>query len=290
MGLSRRRRGPVLEVLESPARLDTLPVLTSWPDDGGPFITLPLVYTEHPGLGGRGGGGGAGGRAGASRLAGQHGHNLGMYRLHVYDRQSTGMHWQIQKGGGFHHAAAERAGKPLPVTVFLGGPPALILSAIAPLPENVPELLLASLLMGGASPASGSRAARTPCSRRPSSPSAERCAPASGAGGALRRPLRLLLPGARLPRVPRPAGWPTGGTPSTPPRWWASPVRRTSSSGTICRSCSAPSSPGHARSAGHLELRGDRLPFPRRCRGAGALRQGGPSSRPSASWAKGSSR
>ena len=49
VGLSRRRRGPVLEVLESPARLDTLPVLTSWPDDGGPFITLPLVYTEHPG-------------------------------------------------------------------------------------------------------------------------------------------------------------------------------------------------------------------------------------------------
>jgi 4-hydroxybenzoate decarboxylase subunit C len=133
VGLSRRRRGPVLEVVESPARLDTLPVLTSWPEDGGPFVTLPLVYTEHPG-------------------PGEHGHNLGMYRLHVYDRQTTGMHWQIQKGGGFHHAAAEREGKSLPVTVFLGGPPALILSAIAPLPENVPELLLASLLMGGRIP------------------------------------------------------------------------------------------------------------------------------------------
>src|SRR5262249_33948878 len=59
-----------------------------------------------------------------------------------------GMHWQIGKGGGYHYAVAETRGEPLPVTVFLGGPPALILSAIAPLPENVPELLLASLLAG----------------------------------------------------------------------------------------------------------------------------------------------
>ena len=58
------------------------------------------------------------------------------------------MHWQIGKGGGFHYAAAERLGRPLPVTVILGGPPALILSAVAPLPENIPELVLASLLMG----------------------------------------------------------------------------------------------------------------------------------------------
>jgi UbiD family decarboxylase len=133
VGLSRRRSGPVLEAMESPARLDQLPAITSWPEDGGPFITLPLVYTEHPGPDG-------------------HGHNLGMYRMHVYDRQTTGMHWQIQKGGGFHYAAAQRQGNPLPVTVFLGGPPALILAAVAPLPENVPELLLASLLMGGRLP------------------------------------------------------------------------------------------------------------------------------------------
>ena len=71
-----------------------------------------------------------------------------MYRLHVHDRQSTGMHWQIGKGGGFHYALAEARGEALPVTVFLGGPPALILSAIAPLPENVPELMLASLIAG----------------------------------------------------------------------------------------------------------------------------------------------
>ena len=58
------------------------------------------------------------------------------------------MHWQIGKGGGFHYAVAEARGEALPVTVFLGGPPALILSAIAPLPENVPELMLASLIAG----------------------------------------------------------------------------------------------------------------------------------------------
>jgi UbiD family decarboxylase len=58
------------------------------------------------------------------------------------------MHWQIGKGGGFHHHLARERGEDLPVTLFVGGPPALIVSAIAPLPENVPELLLASLLLG----------------------------------------------------------------------------------------------------------------------------------------------
>jgi UbiD family decarboxylase len=122
------RRAPVLAVRQSPPDLRELPVLTSWPDDGGPFFTLPLVYTEHPdGLG----------------------HNLGMYRLQVHNRATTGMHWQIGKGGGFHHAVAESRGEALPVSVFLGGPPALLLAAIAPLPENVPELMLASLIAGG---------------------------------------------------------------------------------------------------------------------------------------------
>jgi 3-polyprenyl-4-hydroxybenzoate decarboxylase len=71
-----------------------------------------------------------------------------MYRLQVHDPRTTGMHWQIGKGGGFHYAAAEAKGEALPVTVFLGGPPALILAAVAPLPENVPELMLASLIAG----------------------------------------------------------------------------------------------------------------------------------------------
>ncbi len=127
VGLSGGGRGPVTEVLERTPRLDRLPALTTWPEDGGPFLTLPLVLTEHPD---------------------GHGHNLGMYRMQVHGPATTGMHWQIGKGGGFHHAVAEGRGEALPVTVFLGGPPALILAAIAPLPENVPELLLASLVAG----------------------------------------------------------------------------------------------------------------------------------------------
>jgi UbiD family decarboxylase len=126
VGARRVRRGPVLEVSEEP-RLDRLPVLTCWHADGGPFVTLPLVWTEHPGTGKP---------------------NLGMYRLQIHGPARTGMHFQIGKGGGFHLHAAESAGRPLPVTVFLGGPPALTLAAIAPLPEDVPELLLASLLLG----------------------------------------------------------------------------------------------------------------------------------------------
>jgi UbiD family decarboxylase len=120
-------RAPVTEVIDRPGQLDELPVLTTWQEDGGPFITLPLVYTEHP----------------VTKK-----HNLGIYRMQIYDNQSAGLHWQIQKGGGFHYHAAEEMNQSLPVTVFLGGPPALIISAIAPLPEDVPELILASLLGG----------------------------------------------------------------------------------------------------------------------------------------------
>jgi UbiD family decarboxylase len=127
LGLKRSRTAPVLAHLDRPPRLSRLPILTTWSKDGGAFITLGQVYTEHPD---------------------GKGHNLGLYRLHVYDDATTGMHWQIGKGGGFHHAQAEAEGKPLAAAVYLGGPPALILSAVAPLPENVGELLLASLLMG----------------------------------------------------------------------------------------------------------------------------------------------
>ena len=128
VGTRRVSAGPVAERVTPDVRLEQLPVITSWPEDGGPFITLPLVYTTHPD------------RPGAS--------NLGMYRMQVYDARTAGMHWQIGKGGGYHYAVAEQRGESLPATVFLGGPPALILSAIAPLPENVPELMLASLIAG----------------------------------------------------------------------------------------------------------------------------------------------
>ena len=127
IGLKPKARGPVTETITRDVRLDRMPVLTTWPEDGGAFVTLPLVLTRHP-------------ETGAS--------NLGMYRLHVHDPRTTGMHWQIGKGGGFHYAVAEARDEPLPATVFLGGPPALILAAVAPLPENVPELMLASLIAG----------------------------------------------------------------------------------------------------------------------------------------------
>ncbi len=139
IGMKRGGAGPVTEIVTSDVRLDRLPVLTCWPEDGGPFVTLPLVYTELPE--------GSPREDEAPRGAGRLG-NLGIYRLHVHDPRTTGMHWQIGKGGGFHYARAEAAGQDLPVTVFLGGPPALILAAVAPLPENLPELMLASLIAG----------------------------------------------------------------------------------------------------------------------------------------------
>lgn len=126
LGTRRVARGPVCDVRESQPRLSRLPALKTWPRDGGRFVTLPLVYTEHPERGTP---------------------NLGMYRVQLFDDATTGLHMQIGKGGGFHLAAAEASGRALPVNVFVGGPPALILAAIAPLPENVPELLLASLLL-----------------------------------------------------------------------------------------------------------------------------------------------
>jgi len=126
VGMRKRRAGPITEVVEDPD-LTKLPALTSWHSDGGPFLTLPLVYTESP-TSGKG--------------------NLGMYRAQIHGPTTTGMHFQIHKGGGFHLHEAEERGEALPLTLFLGGPPALILAAIAPLPEDIPELLLASLLLG----------------------------------------------------------------------------------------------------------------------------------------------
>lgn len=127
LGLKKSGRAPILENCQSPSQLTSLPMLTSWHSDGGPFVTLPLVYTEHPE---------------------GHGHNLGMYRIQRFDDQTTGIHWQIHKGGGYHYFEAEKANQSLPLTLYIGGPPALMLSAIAPLPEDIPELMLASLVMG----------------------------------------------------------------------------------------------------------------------------------------------
>ncbi len=125
LGMKNAKNAPVTECCIDPPDLEQLPLLKLWPDDGGNFITLPLVYTSFG-----------------------NSNNLGMYRIQRYDKETTGLHMQIGKGGGFHLAQAKDAGQMLPVTIFVGGPPALIISAIAPLPENVPELIFASLLQG----------------------------------------------------------------------------------------------------------------------------------------------
>ncbi len=118
--------GPVTETVSLSPDLNRLPVLTCWPDDGGPFFTLPLVHTTDP-------------KDGTG--------NLGIYRLQRFDSCSTGMHWQIEKGGGFHYHKATAMNRPLPVSVILGGPPALIAAAVAPLPEGIDERLLAAYMM-----------------------------------------------------------------------------------------------------------------------------------------------
>lgn len=121
-----RRGGPVREVAEAP-RLDRMPVLTCWPDDGGPFVTFPLVHTRGPADGAL---------------------NVGIYRMHVFSPTETGMHWQIGKGGGYHYVQAEEREQALEVAVALGGDPVLMLAAMMPLPEGLSESAFAGLLRG----------------------------------------------------------------------------------------------------------------------------------------------
>ena len=119
------KKGRCQDVVVEDPDLDRLPVLKCWPQDGGRFITLPLVITRHP----------------------ENGHpNMGMYRMQVYDRNTTGMHWHPHKGGAAHYRAAEERGERLPVAVALGADPAVIYAATAPLPEDVDEMLLAGFL------------------------------------------------------------------------------------------------------------------------------------------------
>jgi 4-hydroxy-3-polyprenylbenzoate decarboxylase len=117
--------GPCQEVVKMDGGLDEIPVLTTWPEDGGPFITLPLVITKDPETGMR---------------------NIGTYRMQVFDRRTTGMHWQRHKGGAQHHRVAERLGQRLDVAVALGADPVLQYTATAPMPEGLDELMLAGVL------------------------------------------------------------------------------------------------------------------------------------------------
>jgi len=118
--------GTSQEVVETP-NLDLLPVLTCWPGDGGRFVTLPQVITLDP----------------QSRKR-----NMGMYRMQVFDARTTGMHWQIQKGGGFHFYQAKKLGRRFELAVALGTDPALLLATVAPLPENIDEAMFAGFLRG----------------------------------------------------------------------------------------------------------------------------------------------
>src|SRR3954454_11951040 len=116
---------PCQEIVTKDGTLDALPILKCWPDDGGKYITFPLVFTKDPETGMR---------------------NIGTYRMQVYDERTTGMHWQRHKGGAQHHRIAERLGTRLPVAVALGADPALPFAATAPMPEGLDELLLAGFL------------------------------------------------------------------------------------------------------------------------------------------------
>lgn len=126
-----KRGAGASQAVREPVDLHRLPVLRCWPGDGGRFFTWPMVLTHDPVTGGR---------------------NLGLYRLHQFDSATTGMHWQIQKGGGFHYHEAEKRGLALPVTVSLGADPCLMLSAVAPLPEGIDELAFAAFLRGAPTP------------------------------------------------------------------------------------------------------------------------------------------
>lgn len=125
-----RKSGPVQEVIEEPD-LTSMPILKCWPDDGGRFITLPLVFSTDPETGDN---------------------NVGMYRMQVFNKTTTGMHMQIQKGGGFHYFNAEKMNQPLEMAVALGGDPALMLAAVMALPEGMDEAAFSGIVRGARTP------------------------------------------------------------------------------------------------------------------------------------------
>ncbi|MBO1225073.1 MAG: menaquinone biosynthesis decarboxylase [Candidatus Scalindua sediminis] len=125
--LPRKTYKPTSQEVVSQLNLDELPITTCWPEDGGPFLTLPQVFTYDPHDGKR---------------------NVGIYRMQVFDGQTTGMHWQIQKGGGFHYYQAKKLGKEFEIAVALGTDPALLLATVAALPEGIDEVMFSGFLRG----------------------------------------------------------------------------------------------------------------------------------------------
>ncbi|MDZ8118746.1 UbiD family decarboxylase [Pontiella agarivorans] len=123
-------------VFECRAKISDLPPVVSWPDDGGPFVTLPQVYSEHPDHPGK-----------------PMKSNLGMYRIQLSGNEfetdkEIGLHYQIHRGIGVHQKLHLDQNKPFRVAIFIGGPPAMTFSAVMPLPEGMPEVAFAGLLAG----------------------------------------------------------------------------------------------------------------------------------------------
>ncbi|MET0394493.1 MAG: menaquinone biosynthesis decarboxylase [Chitinophagaceae bacterium] len=118
-------RGECQEVVMKEPDITKLPVITCWPKDGGPFVTLPVIHTKDPNTGAR---------------------NVGMYRMQVFGPALTGMHWHRHKVSAKHFSEYKKLNKRMPVAVALGGDPAYAYSATAPLPENVDEYMLAGFL------------------------------------------------------------------------------------------------------------------------------------------------
>ena len=123
------KKAPCQEVILKGEEVDLMkfPILHCWPLDGGKFITLPLVFTKHP----------------VTKIR-----NVGMYRMQVYDKHTTGMHWHPHKGGAQHYRIAEEKGERLEVAVAIGPDPIMTYAATAPLPEDIDEVVFAGFLRG----------------------------------------------------------------------------------------------------------------------------------------------
>jgi 4-hydroxy-3-polyprenylbenzoate decarboxylase len=121
----KKGRGACQEVVMEKPDMSKIPVITCWPKDGGPFVTLPVIHTKDPNTQSR---------------------NVGMYRMQVFGPTLTGMHWHKHKVSAKHFAEYKKRGEKMPVAVALGGDPVYAYSATAPLPENVDEYMLAGFL------------------------------------------------------------------------------------------------------------------------------------------------
>ncbi len=177
------------------------PVLQCWPEDGGRFITLPLVFSRNPDTGKR---------------------NCGMYRMQIFDERTAGMHWQTHKQGAEHYRRMRQHGrKRMDVAVAIGADPATMYSAILPLPPDLDEMMIAGFLRQ--SPVEMVKCQT--CDLEVPAQCRDRAGGLRGVGRtahrrAVRRPHRLLFAGRRVPGIPRHLHHAARATPSTPPPSW----------------------------------------------------------------------